>query len=357
LLCISSWFLDRISLFIDFKNVEMMLSKETHREDGNDAVIHNSIEKSLIVLCAPTVDCEYYSSKFTEIIDYIVNFVNLVNGKDDVVILANADTLPRFEGRVSSDILIQAAIVDIWIRDFSPVIPSKQIKFKFSPAYLSTSDAQFFQNSFDEWFEKNGLEYYVKSDIILDGGNLVENTAGTRVIVTDRILRDNPSLTKSDAKNKLKQLLGINEIAIIPETPNRTTGHADGIVMWPMDDKILILKRIEPAHTEGIHELKNAFPGVEIVEMPNYVTNSKWEDFSSAHNAFVNCLVTDGYIYMPTFNGPHDTEMIELVKSHTNKMVVPIPVENIAMMGGTVRCLTWQVKKANKTKILQLIKH
>jgi agmatine/peptidylarginine deiminase len=157
----------------------------------------------------------------------MINFANLVNGKDEVVILADADTLPSFKGKVPSGILIEANIDDIWIRDFSSAVPSKQVKFKFSPGYRDPSDAKTYENSFEGWFLKNGLEYHAKSNIILDGGNVVENVAGTRIVVTDRILRNNPQLTKSDAKNKLKQLLGVNEVAIIPEAPNHTTGHSD----------------------------------------------------------------------------------------------------------------------------------
>jgi agmatine/peptidylarginine deiminase len=70
----------------------------------------------------------------------------------------------------------------------------------------------------------------------------------------------------------------------------------------------------------------------------------------------VNCIVTDDYIYMPLFNDPHDTEMLEFLKSHTNKTVVPILAEKIAVMGGSVRCLSWQIKNANKAKILELLK-
>jgi agmatine/peptidylarginine deiminase len=333
-----------------------MASKQTITASGNSTVDNNNIEKSLIVLSAPSVKTESHDSKFTEIIDYMINFANLAHGKDDVVILADADTLPLFEGKVPSNVLLEANIKDIWIRDFSSVIPSKQVKFKFLPSYREAEDAKLYENSFEEWFEKNGLEYYAKSDIILDGGNVVDNVAGTRVVVTERILKDNPSLTKSDAKNKLKQLLGVNEIAIIPEPPNHMTGHSDGTVMWPMDDKILLLQRDEPTHTETINELKSSFPGVEIVEVPNYIPTTRWDGFDSAVNCFVNSIVTNGYIYMPTFNDPHDSEMLELFKSNTNKTVVPIPAENVAVMGGSVRCLAWQVNKTNKTKILKLVK-
>ena len=53
------------------------------------------------------------------------------------------------------------------------------------------------------------------------------------------------------------------------------------------------------------------------------------------------------------FNNVHDDEMLALIQSHTDKIVVPIPAENVCFMGGSVRCLSWQVKGANKANILQ----
>ncbi len=186
----------------------------------------------------------YGPGYYTQIIDCIVDFANIISGKDEVVILADADTITELKGKVSPDILIEANIGNIWTRDFTPVIPSKQIKFKYLLSYMFISESEEIDNNFNDWFVKSGLEYHTKSDIILEGGNVVDNEAGTRAIVTDRILEDNPSLTKEDAKNTLKQLLGVNEIAIIPIPSDDSTGHADGMVMWPMNDKILLVKQM-----------------------------------------------------------------------------------------------------------------
>jgi agmatine/peptidylarginine deiminase len=285
-----------------------------------------------------------------------VNFAHLVKGKDDVLILADAETLPQFEGKVPSNILLKANIGDIWIRDVSPVIPTRPTKFKYSPPYLPKSTTKYIDKSFEEWFVGNGLEYSEKSDIILDGGNVVDNAAGTRVIITDRILRDNPSFTKASVKEELKRLLGVKEVAIISEIPNDKVGHSDGDVTWPMDDKIMLVQRTEPARTETLNELTSSFPGVQIVEVPDYTVDTIWDGFGSAKNCFVNSIVTDNYLYMPLFNDGHDDEMLELFKLHTNKTIVPVPSEHVAIMGGSTRCLSWQVKNANKAKLLQLLK-
>jgi agmatine/peptidylarginine deiminase len=333
-----------------------MQSEDGFVENHTDEAARSNVEKTLIVLSAPSIKNKYYKKKFNDIIDYMADFANLVNGKDEVVILVDADTLPYLKEKVPSNILIDADIEDIWIRDFSPVIPSRQVKFKYLPDYEEAWAAKHIENSFKNWCSKSRVEYHAESRIILEGGNVVDNAAGTRVIVTDRILWDNPTMKKNYAKEKLKELLGVNEVAIIPEQKNDTTGHSDGYVMWPTDDKIMLLKTSEPKHTKIVNELKNSFPNVEIVEVPNYIPTTRWDHFDSARNCYVNCIVTDDYIYMPLFNDPHDTEMLEFLKSHTNKTVVPILAEKIAMMGGSVRCLSWQIKNANKAKILELLK-
>jgi agmatine deiminase len=333
-----------------------MSSKEASIASGSTTITASNNEKTLIVLAAPSIKNKYYSKKFKEIIDYMVNFAHLVKGKDDVLILADAETLPQFEGKVPSNILMKADIHDIWMRDFSPVIPARTTKFKYAPSYVPKSSAKDTDKSFEKWFADNGLEYFEKSDIILDGGNVVDNAAGTRAIVTDRILRDNPSLTKASAKEELKRLLGVKEVAIISEAPTDNVGHSDGELTWVMDDKIIIIERTEPARTETLNELTSSFPGVQIVEVPDYGEETIWNGFVSAKNVFVNCIVTDNYIYMPIFNGGHDDEMLELFKLHTNKTIVPVPSEHVAIMGGSTRCLSWQVKNANKAKLLQLLK-
>ena len=231
---------------------------------------HRSDETTLIVLAALSVKNRYYRSLFDQIIDYMANFAHLVNGKDEIVILADAATLPYFRGKVADNILIEANIEDIWIRDFSPVVLSQQIKFRYLPNYLSKSDAYLIDSSFEKWIYKNYLSYKRKSNIILDGGNVVDNANGSRLIVTSRILKDNPQLTKSEAKSQLKYLTSAHEVAIIPEISGDTTGHSDGMVMWASNNKILLYEAPEPQRTQIIRELEMSFVGVQIVEIPDY---------------------------------------------------------------------------------------
>lgn len=308
----------------------------------------------LIVLAAPSVYNNYYAEIFEDIIDYQINFAKSVEGRDEVVILVDQWTRPYFQGKLPDHLLINANMEDIWIRDYASVIPGKEVKFNFLPDYMSRRDANFIDNSFERWFKQTGLSYGKKSKLILDGGNVVDN-GKDRVVVTDRFLYDNPSLTKRAAKKKLKQLLEVQEVAIIPEEEGDATGHADGMLMWATDNKILLQTLSTNRLRQQVKkELRTAFPGVEIVELPDYYVPAEWKGFSSACDLFVNSIVTDHYIYMPTFGNGYDDEMLQMISQHTDKEVVPIPAEGVCFMGGSVRCLSWQMKGANALQLLNV---
>ncbi len=325
---------------------EMDITPVTNeKKAGND--------QSVIVLSAPSVLNNYYASAFDQIIDYMADFANKVDqGNDEIIILADAETLPYFQGKVPNYVLVEANIEDIWIRDFAPVMPSKQIKFNYLPDFQDAYTSNLIDNSFEDWFYNNGLSYSKKTNLILDGGNVVDN-GSNRVIVTDRFLWDNPQFTMNQAKNKLKQLMGLSQVAIIPEVPGDATGHADGMIMWVSDNKVLLHQLPQPQHNQTINELEQAFPGVEIVVVDDYYEDDTWQGFTSACNIFVNSLVTDNYIYMPIFDSPYDNQMLQIVRSHTDKQVVPIAAEGVCFMGGSLRCLSWQVKGANAQLLLE----
>lgn len=318
---------------------------ETLMQKEMIAAKNRSANAQVIVLAAPSIHNTYYQEVFQDIVDFQIDYANKINGKDEVIILVDRDTRRYYQGQVPNYVLVEATIEDIWIRDFAPTVAGGQVKFDYRPDYLSRGDANFIDNSFERWFRQVGLQYGKKSKLILDGGNVVDNGAG-RVIVTDRFLYDNPRLTKAQAKKQLKQLMGAIEVAIIKETPGDATGHADGMVMWTDENTILLHDQPASVKNKIIKELKRSFPGVKIVIVPDYYIDETWDVFSSACNIYVNSLVTNDYIYVPTFNDPHDTEMLNFIKANTSKTVVEVPAEKVCFMGGSVRCLSWQLDGA-----------
>ena len=63
---------------------------------------------------------------------------------------------------------------DIWLRDVAPVATNHLVKFKYRPNYLPDDQGRYLDQQFNKWLKKNDFEY-VKSPLILDGGNLIWN--------------------------------------------------------------------------------------------------------------------------------------------------------------------------------------
>lgn len=337
-------FFSSLILFTSCSKDEL-LSDESNQENYLDDTIEErnyNPNAQAIVLAAPSVNNNYYKSVFQDIVDFQVEYANKIDGRDEVIILVDQQTRKYFQGRVPNYVLVNAKIGDIWIRDFSPVVPNKQVKFNYLPDYLSTSDANYIDNSFEKWYKNVGLQYGRKSSIILDGGNVVDNGKG-KVIVTDRFLYDNPQFTKAQAKNKLKSLLNATHVAIIKESPGDATGHSDGMVMWSDNNTIILHDQPASVKSKIINELKSSFPGVKIVVAPDFYSYESWGGFSSACNIYVNSLVTNDYIYVPTFNHSKDNQMLNFIQTNTSKKVIEVPAEKVCFMGGSVRCLSWQL--------------
>jgi agmatine/peptidylarginine deiminase len=97
-----------------------------------------------------------------------------------------------------------------------------------------------------------------------------------------------------------------------------------------------------------------AFSGVDIIEILYYPSSVIYDGFPSAAGIYVNSIVTEKYIYMPTFGKPEDTQMLKLIQSYTSKKVISVYSAEVADLGGSVRCLSFQLKGELAEKLITL---
>jgi agmatine deiminase len=312
--------------------------------------IHDN-DRMLVVISAPTADNEYYADVYEDIIAFDIAYAKAVMGNDNIVVLGDNKALKKFKKELPEDILLQASIRDIWMRDFTTIHLYRPIQFRYSAAAQSGNqeNADWVQDGFNIFAEKNGIDYPY-TDLILDGGNVVDNHKG-RIVITDRFLIDN-NLNKDQAKQILKKTLHVQEVAIIPTDDPKGLAHADGMIMF-IDENVIVLNHYEePYRTDIIQELKTSFSSINIVEI-----NAEWDDsiwdkkFSSACGIYVNSLMTKQNIYLPTFRNKLDNVIQKQIAPHTSKKIISIPAERVCFMGGSVRCLGWQLH-GKQAKIL-----
>jgi len=64
-------------------------------------------------------------------------------------------------------------------------------------------------------------------------------------------------------------------------------------------------------------------------------------------------LTTPDYIYVPIFGGERDDEIANIIAFHTDKEIVTVNASAVCYMGGSVRCLSWQVWGEDADKLVQ----
>ncbi len=321
---------------------------------NNQSDENNQNETTLIIISAPSVNDPYYSAVFDSIIAFDIQFANSIRGKDSVLILADNATIPYLQEKLTDDILLEANVADIWIRDFAPITTSKRVKFKYQPDYLSLSDARYIDNSFRNWFQSVGLTCD-ETDLILDGGNFVFN-GQDKAIITERIFTDNPSYTPNEIDSTLKALLSLQEICYLPEEPGDISGHSDGMVMFASPNKVLVNTFDEPFRTQVLTALQNDLTDIEVIEMPYPYSDDTWNGWQSACGIYVNSLVTEGYVYMPTYGLSDDQSAMNLIETYFTGEIVPVDASNVCFMGGSVRCLTWVITGEDADNLIGLAK-
>jgi agmatine/peptidylarginine deiminase len=330
-------------------------NKESSSETNSTNKV--SEDRMLLVLSAPSIQDTYYKKAFQQIIDFQISYANSIIGNDNVVIIVDKDTKKYFEGKVPEDILLEDDVHDIWVRDFTTVNPENPVQFVYTWASMTQAESADVQRSMKKFANRYDIKRKT-SDLLIDGGNIVDNYNG-RIVTTTRFMEDN-HLTYAEAKEELKEILGAKEVAILePDEP--ILAHSDGMVSWVGDDMILVNDYSgKPAfQTKILDELRHSFPGVTIIEIPvEYKTNppGEWDGFESACGVNLNSAVTYKNIYVPTFNMAHDNEAITEIKKHTSKKVVLVNAENVCAMGGSVRCLTWQLTGENAIKLIEAAK-
>jgi agmatine deiminase len=128
---------------------------------------------------------------------------------------------------------------DIWAVDFMPLQIQKDhfLQFEYNPDYLKLKKYAHTKTDPEKVCHKLGIQTD-KTDIVLDGGNIVKTK--TKAILTSKIFKENRNYSEDDLIAKIKSLLQVEQIVIVPQEPGDFIGHADGMVRFIDENSVLM---------------------------------------------------------------------------------------------------------------------
>lgn len=225
---------------------------------------------------------------------------------------------------------------DIWLRDFMPVRSAggALISFRYEPSYLKAYPRLRTDYRRDL---APALPFPVRySDINLDGGNVVFSPSRSRVILSDRVLTENPQYAKGALLEELEGLLAA-QVVLIPSLKSDLTGHTDGMVRFLDETTVL------GNHTGSKRGLEQRIQavlraqGLNVVDFPYCPARG-----ISAEGCYLNYLETDDRAFLPVYGLPSDRDAIREARRLFPREVVPVDVREIARDGGALNCISWE---------------
>jgi agmatine deiminase len=240
---------------------------------------------------------------------------------------------------------------DIWCRDYMPIQleDDKYVQFKFFPDYyLNYDNIGLLTLQYEMNYNHTGSEKLV--DLIVDGGNIVKSN--DKVIVTEKVFKENNKRGKKSVIGLLKEALEVKEVIIIPKQPEDLSGHADGMVRFYNDNTILVNELSEsPSWMDRLNR-SIKLSGLKDIPFPyQYSERRNKVGEYTAHGCYINFAQIGKLIIFPQFGDEFsDTDVRALQKIQElypapEYIIEPINADSIAWYGGVLNCCTWNILK------------
>ncbi len=233
---------------------------------------------------------------------------------------------------------------DVWAVDYMPIQieQHKYVQFIYKPSYLKTKKDLKSISNVTAICEQIGIET-IKSDILLDGGNVIRTT--DKVIMTERVFTENPTIERKDLIDELQNIFQVDKLFMLPEYPDEMTGHADGLIRF-LDEQTVLINSFTAEEKEFSEVFEKAVQktGLDYIKIP-YNPNGNKNDIQ-ANGLYINFLQMDGVIFLPTFGlNEDDLALKQFEQLFEGQDIVPVNGNEIANEGGILNCISWNILK------------
>ena len=282
---------------------------------------------------------------------------------------------------------------DAWIRDCGPtfVVNDKgdvrAIDWEFN-SWGGLVDGLYFPWDQDNLVaqkvcEIEGVDSYRTPDFVLEGGSIHVDGEGTLLTTEECLLSPgrNPSLTRAEIEEKLRQYLSVEKIIWLPFGiyNDETNGHIDNmccfvkpgevLLAWTDDENDPQYARSRAAfdllsHTVDAKGRSFVIHKLPIPKHPICITEEDLlgYDFEAGEDqreagerlaaSYINFYLANHCVLLPRFGDENDTVAAEILgKCFPDRRILPVDARVILTGGGNIHCITQQIpakKRGNR---------
>jgi agmatine deiminase len=190
----------------------------------------------------------------------------------------------------------------------------------------------------------------VEAEMVLEGGSIVSDGAGTLVSTEQCLLNPNrnPSLSRAQIEDALRAYLGIERLVWLGQgliEDRDTDGHVDLIAAFTRPGS-LMLQTVPPGNPnferceQNRARLQEA--GIEVIELPLLPYCEVAGDTVAV--SYLNFYICNRAVIVPVIGSDSDAQALAIIeKSYPGREVVAVPGAVLAYGGGGPHCITQQV--------------
>tara|TARA_R110002095_G_scaffold213518_2_gene204270 strand:+ start:5384 stop:6439 length:1056 start_codon:yes stop_codon:yes gene_type:complete len=205
---------------------------------------------------------------------------------------------------------------------------------------------------------------YQNQPVVLEGGAIEVNGRGT-LITTEECLLDqkiqvrNPGFTKQDYAAIFQEYLGVSNVIWLDEgiEGDDTHGHVDDICRFVNPTTVVACvesnkkdvnhRRLEKNHDRLKQARLEDGGKLNVVSLP-MPGRLDFEDLRLPAS-YVNFLVTNGCVLVPTFNDPNDAHALGILRElFPGRQIIGIHAVDLVWGLGTLHCLSHEITAAAK---------
>lgn len=198
-----------------------------------------------------------------------------------------------------------------------------------------------------------------QSTLVAEGGGITVDGEGTIITTESCFLNKNrnPGWTRAEIDAELCRTLGGEKVIWIPGDPQETEtdGHIDGIAAFIEPGRVLVEvnpDKTDPHYAVGIENmnaLKNQTDAKGRTLQLEFLDEGIYHEdlWNGGCSSYINSYLANGAVIVPGYGYDRDAAAVETyAKLYPDRQIVQVPINNIAIGGGGIHCITQQQPSA-----------
>jgi agmatine/peptidylarginine deiminase len=195
-----------------------------------------------------------------------------------------------------------------------------------------------------------------KIDLILEGGGVETNGAGSLLTTAECLLNPNRNshLTKAQTEAILKKEFGVEQILWLNHgylAGDDTDSHIDTLARFIDTDTIMYVKcdDKEDEHYDALKKMESELQTLRDIEGEPFnlialpMCQPHFYEDERLPATYANFLIINDAVLLPVYNDPHDAEAIAICKkAFHGRDIIPIDCSVLIRQHGSLHCVTMQ---------------